>query len=116
LNPHDRLRSADFKSAVSADFTIRASEIRGNTFPSYRIATQEEEPARLGLRVNPCVRNYAAATLMATSFCALPTIMLAAFGRLDAVGVIRVCYRRSKRSECIRSSACCLSGILVEST
>ncbi len=24
LNPHDRLRSADFKSAVSADFTIRA--------------------------------------------------------------------------------------------
>jgi hypothetical protein len=26
LNPHDRLRSADFKSAVSADFTIRACE------------------------------------------------------------------------------------------
>jgi hypothetical protein len=26
LNPHDRLRSADFKSAVSADFTIRASQ------------------------------------------------------------------------------------------
>ena len=25
LNPHDRLRSADFKSAVSADFTIRAT-------------------------------------------------------------------------------------------
>ncbi len=24
MNPHDRLRSADFKSAVSADFTIRA--------------------------------------------------------------------------------------------
>jgi hypothetical protein len=24
LNPHDRLGSADFKSAVSADFTIRA--------------------------------------------------------------------------------------------
>jgi hypothetical protein len=27
LNPHDRLGSADFKSAVSADFTIRASSI-----------------------------------------------------------------------------------------
>jgi hypothetical protein len=25
LNPHDRFGSADFKSAVSADFTIRAS-------------------------------------------------------------------------------------------
>ncbi len=24
MNPHDRLGSADFKSAVSADFTIRA--------------------------------------------------------------------------------------------
>ena len=24
LNPHDRLRSADFKSAASADFAIRA--------------------------------------------------------------------------------------------
>ena len=28
LNPHDRLRSADFKSAVSADFTIRADRAR----------------------------------------------------------------------------------------
>ena len=27
LNPHDRLRSADFKSAVSADFTIRAAAL-----------------------------------------------------------------------------------------
>ena len=26
LNPHDRLGSADFKSAVSADFTIRACQ------------------------------------------------------------------------------------------
>jgi hypothetical protein len=31
LNPHDRLRSADFKSAVSADFTIRASEEQENS-------------------------------------------------------------------------------------
>jgi hypothetical protein len=36
LNPHDRLWSADFKSAVSADFTIRA-ERRGAAFSSYRI-------------------------------------------------------------------------------
>jgi hypothetical protein len=35
LNPHDRLRSADFKSAVSADFTIQA-RFKGS--PSYRIA------------------------------------------------------------------------------
>jgi hypothetical protein len=28
LNPHDRLGSADFKSAVSADFTIRAVGIQ----------------------------------------------------------------------------------------
>jgi hypothetical protein len=27
LNPHDRLWSADFKSAVSADFTIRAARL-----------------------------------------------------------------------------------------
>jgi hypothetical protein len=33
LNPHDRLRSADFKSAVSADFTIRATNAL-----AYRIA------------------------------------------------------------------------------
>jgi hypothetical protein len=39
LNPHDRLRSADFKSAVSADFTIRAFALQpthlfhANAFP-----------------------------------------------------------------------------------
>lgn len=33
LNPHDRLGSADFKSAVSADFTIRATDAL-----DYRIA------------------------------------------------------------------------------
>ena len=35
MNPHDRLRSADFKSAVSADFTIRAV-----ASPFYRISSK----------------------------------------------------------------------------
>src|SRR5260370_40582937 len=33
LNPHDRLRSADFKSAVSADFTIRAMHFPSTSYP-----------------------------------------------------------------------------------
>ena len=32
MNPHDRLRSADFKSAVSADFTIRAGVVQGKIY------------------------------------------------------------------------------------
>ena len=40
LNPHDRLRSADFKSAVSADFTIRAATViaLSSCYSSRRIA------------------------------------------------------------------------------
>src|SRR5580692_7556575 len=35
LNPHDRLRSADFKSAVSADFTIRAVPLPSTWYPTH---------------------------------------------------------------------------------
>ena len=44
MNPHDRLRSADFKSAVSADFTIRAGGITFNIVPHIQIA---RAPCRL---------------------------------------------------------------------
>ena len=35
LNPHDLFRSADFKFAVSADFTIRARQINRISLPGY---------------------------------------------------------------------------------
>jgi hypothetical protein len=53
LNPHDRLGSADFKSAVSADFTIRASEEQENSL-SHLIACHvlpPQEPFGNALRI-----------------------------------------------------------------
>ena len=59
MNPHDRFGSADFKSAVSADFTIRAG-IESRPLPSlsYFIGIDSaeigtgQEPEWNSLRIN----------------------------------------------------------------
>ena len=52
LNPHDRLRSADFKSAVSADFTIRAFGLSFIVTRSSGICIRLE-PAGTDVRISP---------------------------------------------------------------
>ncbi len=63
MNPHDRLRSADFKSAVSADFTIRAlhsSPIVSRSKPT-RIRL---EPSAMRIRICPKPRFFKLPTTM----------------------------------------------------
>jgi hypothetical protein len=58
LNPHDRLRSADFKSAVSADFTIRAlhailnQQVAGGMNNSLRLVKRIEIAVHLAVAQN----------------------------------------------------------------
>ena len=60
LNPHDRLGSADFKSAVSADFTIRACS--GKTAAALSIVTysghpSHKEPFSRRTRISLCLQD-----------------------------------------------------------